>query len=108
MEKLVSQMVDYECSNLEHERLADPPVIKKIAAWHNEELRRILDQDAIKKNRNFTNEFIEKSLKFRASMERGSISGFITYLYFLCEKLVTHPVMVDTEPYKTVNDPRQS
>lgn len=81
--------------------------VREIKARHMKYLHGLLNPISIQRN-NYSDEFIDRSVRMRASEELGGVTGFWTWVYLLSEELAKEPIMVDSGKYETVEGPRQS
>ncbi len=81
--------------------------VREIKARHMKYLYGLLNPISIQRN-NYSDEFIDQSVRLRASEELGGVTGFWTWVYLLSKELAKEPIMVDSGKYEQVEGPRMT
>ena len=107
----VADLVRLECGAFidnptQEERDQYKNTVRRIKARHMKYLDELLNPNTIQRE-DYSGDFIDQSLRLRASEEMGGVTGFWTWVYLLSLELAKEPIMVDSGKYETVEGPRQ-
>jgi hypothetical protein len=81
--------------------------VREIKATHMKHLREGLNYWLIQREQ-YSDKFVDEGVKWRASTELGSITGFVTWMELLCNELAKEPIMVDSGKYEQVEGPKMT